>query len=87
LSQSAICCIAATNRISHCLRFGIGGNRVYPTRCKIEGRFRVVFLPNRPVIADKVMIGQAFRNASFDGGKVTLWVKLCLANSRQARRQ
>jgi hypothetical protein len=34
----------------------------------------VVFLPNRPVIADKVMIGQAFRNASFDGGKVTLWV-------------
>ena len=34
----------------------------------------MVFLPNRPVIADKVMIGRAFRNASFDGGKVTLWV-------------
>ena len=27
LSQSAICCIVATNRISHCLRFGIGGTQ------------------------------------------------------------
>ena len=48
-SQSAICCIAATNRISQACASGSVAHTVYPTRCKIGGRFLAgLDTPTRP---------------------------------------
>jgi hypothetical protein len=74
-SQSAICCIAAIKRISHCQRFWIGGPRAYPNCRKVEGRFPagLTFPLRLLAVADEV-IDPNFRNASIEGGEVTLWV-------------
>ena len=64
---------------------GSAAPRAYPTRRKIEGRFLAgLTFPRRLLaIADEV-IDPNFRNASIEGGEVTLWVifdrsgKFCL---------
>ena len=70
-----MCCIAAIKRISHCQRFWIGGPRAYPNCRKVEGRFPagLTFPLRLLAVADEV-IDPNFRNASIEGGEVTLWV-------------